>query len=656
MENIFTSSTIKNISKQSLVSKVKLNREYLLSNYVKDELNTYRMWIPFESNSDTYQVRYEVNGNKVKEIKESKSGLAVRSLFNNKGAVLIGAGNNGDIENSPASEWRISMNTPLLDSPDTRKRIRMNSGCSIKELVEASQAGSLGREIYAYSDFMYCKHLGKIPNNYMVTLRRFGAPVDDYIGSSGEGKTKQDKQISSQNLQSFGCMITWIGTPGNDMENIFKYAVSMPYKSMQAQWETGSTDADGGNGPLNSIAAAMDPAYRKHYMQGYGGRMFNSYVGKMFGGDKLLGEGRSIIDHQDNKKVYGPIDAIKSTYLRSEEGLKFDQTITLTFEYELRSYDGINGRQAMLDLLSNILNVTYTTGTFWGGGYRGSGMHQNNIFTNLNIFKTSGGITDFWDAIQKDYHDLSGRFTAAQDKAGGGIMGLINMAKAALNTLGGMMIGGMLNKLGRPVRGAANSLLSPAPVGLWHLTVGNPHHPILSLGNMILENTEISHNGPLGLDDFPTGLKVTCTLKHGKPRDIRGIENMYMKGQDRIYYSAEDKVFDMYKYSKQVRSKSGGRTSESISGGEPVIKSVTEVNESGVSMNTATENNTLNIDTAGVNSNVLKKYFGDEEPYSIWFAAKEQDHGANKLKPFPKDTTTDITTPSADNNSNKPNK
>jgi hypothetical protein len=62
--------------------------------------------------------------------------------------------------------------------------------------------------------------------------------------------------------------------------------------------------------------------------------------------------------------VYGPVDTIKGTYMRGEEGLEFDQKISLQFDYELRSYNGINPRQAMLDLLSNILNVTYTTGTF----------------------------------------------------------------------------------------------------------------------------------------------------------------------------------------------------------------------------------------------------------------------------------------------------
>ena len=78
--------------------------------------------------------------------------------------------------------------------------------------------------------------------------------------------------------------------------------------------------------------------------------------------------------------------------------------LSLVFEYELRSYNGINPKQAMLDLLSNILNVTYTTGTFWGGGYKGFAAHQSNIFANLNVFKKHGNFTDFIDNFSKDLY------------------------------------------------------------------------------------------------------------------------------------------------------------------------------------------------------------------------------------------------------------
>ena len=54
----------------------------------------------------------------------------------------------------------------------------------------------------------------------------------------------------------------------------------------------------------------------------------------------------------------------------------------------------------------------------------------------------------------------------------------------------------------------------------------------MSIGNLIIEEgTDIQHYGPLGIDDFPTGLKVTVHLKHAKSRDMIDIGKMYTMGR-----------------------------------------------------------------------------------------------------------------------------
>ena len=100
---------------------------------------------------------------------------------------------------------------------------------------------------------------------------------------------------------------------------------------------------------------------------------------------------------------------------------------------------------------------------------------------------------------------------------------------------GSAIKGSIMNKLGRPAVYAFDSLLQGDAVGLWHLTIGNPLNPIASMGNLIIDNCEISHSGPLGIDDFPTELKVVITLKHATPRDSVDIQRMYTKGRSAIY-------------------------------------------------------------------------------------------------------------------------
>lgn len=602
------------IFKNKNVSKVRYNRDYLMTTSSSQDMNTYIGFSPFKTFNDLYEDKYKpgTNGEYVKDI-DAMTGSGtpgVRSLFNKSGAVVLGSKNGSldvDVIKDPSS-WRISNNVPLMDSPETRRKIKVNSGCSVKELVAASRAGILGKSTYDYSDFMYCKHLGKISNNYLITLRRFPLPVDDFISAVGEEERKEE-WAKSQNAQSIGCMVTWLGTPGNEMSNILKYQVSMPFKEQQAQWEEGGADADAGGGILNGIAAAFDSTYRKQYMSGMAGSAFNNvanqYLPKMFqlGGNPY--NAREIEGWQDKNKVYGPVDAVKSVYIRSDEGIKFDQSFSLVFDYELRSYNGINGRQAMLDLLSNILNVTYTTGTFWGGGYKSGGAHQNSVFSNLNIFKVNGGFTDYVDAFAKDFSSFGSKLSNLASSGN-----LMETLKSALNQLGGMIIAGNLNKLGRPQKAMINSLLSPAPIGFWHVTIGNPHHPIMSMGNMILKNTTIEHYGPLGLDDFPTGLKVTCELTRGKPRDLRDIEKLYMHGNDRIFTSMGPKVFDMYKHAKSYK---GNKMSAAGNNNMEISTS-----------------NEQNISVPEELKGVLKKYFGQEDTYSIYVAAAEQEYGAHK--------------------------
>lgn len=602
-----------------VVSEIRLNREYLLSDSTAWELNTYNAFYPFATFNDLYEtaVEGEATEGQTSIKKDAKVGTpGVRSIFNKSGAVIIGTstGHTENVVTGRASEWRISNNVPLMDNRLTRAAIRDTSKCSVKDLVEASQKGLLGKATYNYSDFMYCKHLGKIPNNYLITLRRFPTPVDDYISTIGVGeKTRNNKDIKSQNPQSVGCMVTWLGTPGNEMANILKYSYKMPFKSQKAQMQDAGIDADANQTPLNSIASIFDEKYRAQYQAGQASSAANVMLGKFFKVGNAPYPAAQWNSFRDSTKVYGPVDTVKDVYTRSEEGLEFSYKMTLTFDYELRSYNGINPRQAMLDLLANILAVTYNTGTFWGGGYRGGGAHQNNIFANLNIFKKWNGFTGFLEMFSKDCQNIGNEWAKKVDQNGG----LLETIKTIANQLGGMIVAGFMNQMGRPQKVLANSLLSPAPAGFWHVTIGNPYHPIISIGNMIITNCTVEHYGPLGLDDFPTGLKVVVELDRGKSRDIRDIEKLYMHGNDRIYTSMGPKVFKMYENAKRYNNAPANEEEYKLDFGQN-SELTSRMEEFGVGKDLKAK------------QDIIQKAFGETDAYSIFIAASEQECGAFK--------------------------
>lgn len=566
-----------------------------------------------------------------KEYRRLNPMLGVKSLFNKATAITIGrdlpVGVKVDSKNSSTirkaqmkvqeqylydsvSDWRSGLNAPLTDGAATRKKMKHYNDCTIKSLVDASARGHLGRNMFSYSDFMYCKYLGRLSNNHLITLRRFSYPVDDYISSAGIGKGRKRKHAQSKNASSVGCMVTWFGTPGNNLEDILKYSVAMPFQEKSAKLEDSQVDADSGPGGIfNAMAAMMDGTYMKQYSEGKSGTLVNKYANQILGHNALGDPPYTAKDYnnfRDSNKAYGPIDRTKTTHIRGEDGLKFDMSFSLTFDYELRAYNGINGKQAMLDLVSHILAVVYQTGSFWGGGYRGGGAHQNNVFTNLNIFKGKNQtFTDYVNAFANDFQTLKARAAntafgkaitnISEGNVKEGIMDAVNALLGALNKLGGMLISGALNTLGRPQKVMLNSALTAAPVGFWHVTIGNPKAPIMSIGNLIIKNATINHYGPLGLDDFPTGLKVVVELNRGKSRDIREIEKLYTGGNDRIYASMGPKIFDMYKNAKMAYE---GNT-EKISPNSSYIYS-------------EDYENTVGYVESGMNSDQLKNHLGPE--------------------------------------------
>lgn len=540
------------------------NRPNLLSPNIAQRLNTYK-------NYSHVMIPKSRIGTKAQNLEYDRQGvLGSLALFNYTKAV------------ASENNQRLALNAPLLDYPAVKEKLRQEGDCSIGALIAASRNGTLGRAGYDYSDFLYCEHLGEMPNNYLITLRRFAAPVGDHINhnyyefgdSSVSASRNSGKSYRMQKSPAdLGRMVTWLGVDGNNMEDILSYNYSMPWSEERAQWQDLQSRPQNA-GVLGGLFNMSDAGFQQQqtngmadpYMGGltdagigatskipYVGGAAHSVLGPFFGGGTTAPYNASdFAPWNDNHKPYGPVNVIKKTYInKGDEGLSFSQDISLNFSYELRSYDGINPKSAFLDLIGNILGVTYTTGDFWGGGYRSFGAQASNKYTNLPLFQNGNkpkGFESFIDNVGQALSSMMNSITGGEGLSFDGIMN-------ALSNIGAGVTASLTNKMGRPQRQFMQSLLSPAPTGLWHLTIGNPKHPIMSIGNLIISDCKITHSGPLGLDGFPTHLQVKVTLKHGKPRSAREIEFMYLNGDSRIYSHLGNRYLDVYKNYKATNVK-----------------------------------------------------------------------------------------------------
>ena len=219
-----------------------------------------------------------------------------------------------------------------------------------------------------------------------------------------------------------------------------------------------------------------------------------------------------------------------------KRGIGATQSLALTFEYELRSYNNINPRLAMLDILCNMLALTFNNAKFWGGA--------NRYFPNQPQFGFLGDQKAFYDGRYGDYigsvvNQLGDGLGKGLDMIGNLISGILSGDLSSLTGFGkkaGSALLDLQSAKTRPKAVGFHALLSGLPVGEWHVTIGNPYRPIMRIGNLIVEGFDMNLDGHLGVDDFPEHLKFIVNLKSGRPRDKGDLESMFNEGQGRIYY------------------------------------------------------------------------------------------------------------------------
>lgn len=481
------------------------------------------------------------------------------------------------------------------------KNIDIND-CTIKTLVELSKKSpkehSLGRNTFKYADFMYCKDLGKVSNNHLIVLRKFGTPIGDDINNI-QSKDSKGNDDTLDAIIDTGRLITWFGTEDNKLEDICKYDYEMTWKPIEGDIEPkASKEEQDGDKLAQSLANITNPNYVKHYLQGSAlgkNKFINYFIGNTPG--PYASDQDYFYDDwlQDTNKVYTPRNITNRTHIY-EGKLRFNQEITLKFSYKLRYYNGIQPKAAFLDLIGNILEVTYKRGRYWGGDRRIVGPSQNT-----QAWKTINNITDTFEALISSGGDkaVEELFAGASMKSWLGFIGnsmssLGDFISGAFNQIAELSpvgkdlkngdykeaakkgVGGVIsllssnlkNKLGRPQVYAFKTIYDGSPTGLWHLTVGNPRNPILTMGNLILSKAEIQHSGPLGIDDFPTDLSVIVTLKHAQDRDIVSISKMYNKGSDGIYYKLANNLSKFF-VTEQTK---GTKTENNVKGEQEEIK------------------------------------------------------------------------------------
>ena len=90
---------------------------------------------------------------------------------------------------------------------------------------EQNDSNLFGPMPYSWSDFLYCKYYGEIPNNRLITLRRYPLPTYD----SGVAVNQKPMPPISQ-------AVTWFSDEaGNKLSELLKFTFGLAWKEIEAK-------------------------------------------------------------------------------------------------------------------------------------------------------------------------------------------------------------------------------------------------------------------------------------------------------------------------------------------------------------------------------------------------------------------------------------
>lgn len=472
-----------------------------------------------EQNVNTSNITTDVQESSEASYNEGKKVAVIDNMYGapslfNKGAVFVHPLSN---DRNGFKKYKDLRGAEKLYSTDTPE---------IPEIIQKLKSDEK-RKLH-FSDFAWAKFYDLIPNNRMLVLRRFPFPTYNNLSFAlKDGSTDKDS------IKPISKAVTYFGEEtGNNLSEILKLSGYKNYKDLTAE--------------LDFIQGVDKSADDSPFFSSLGGKAqrglkaFSALSGR---GD-ISGTQKNNVDVMLGKNWEndrrGPENVIHKTNI-PDVGVGATLEFTLVFEYKLRSWNNINPRVALMDLISNIMTLVHTNAEFWGG--------QNVVLPNHQKFPFIGNENAFYSGNYGEYLSSVVDWFSEPFKGGGGLGGIIDgIMSGDFSSLGSLLgkIGGtaldLQSSKSRSSVIGLKTLLDATPVGNYHLTVGNPLNPWASIGNLICPTFNLSFENNIGHHDMPTGVKLEVELKTATPLDSTGVQGIFANGlvTNRMYMSPEN--------------------------------------------------------------------------------------------------------------------
>ncbi len=372
---------------------------------------------------------------------------------------------------------------------------------------DTNQPGTAASLKLKSSDFAYLRDIGVMPLNRLMILRRFpeGTLVDVDLNNVKTspisvviGWVKKDT-----NLLNFSFNEVWRKQGSDDMLHL------MINKMIKNEF-----------GPdLSSLVP----------IPGWGNGFLFGILNKM-----------GLTDYDHDSLPIGDPNVLKESITRPHEefGLESSFNFELETVYEQKYIAGIDPTAATLDILSNLLKMgTSDVRTI---GKAGASLINDLRKANENPI-TGGGwvklmehvVTSFTKALTESLDEAIGEVgellkTPAPEGQTTNVASTTGktMTEKSLENITGFqklmkteifksILASTLARYQWPLRGSIAMFTGEANTP-WHLTIGNPYAPLLSMNNLYCKNVSVTFGKDMAYNDIPRTIEVKISIEQGR--------------------------------------------------------------------------------------------------------------------------------------------
>jgi len=398
--------------------------------------------------------------------------------------------------------------TAFTSNPELESDIKLSS------IIEWTQKHHPSMKLKA-EHFAYLKDFGVYPANRLIVLRRFadGVPHDLFNCSTKPTNT----MVTYYNLEKSPFTISF----NEEWDHFSDSIMTLLQDVVGIKFD----DLPGIGGIIKAAGAAAPSNLQQTVIEAIGQKL-----GLVSSGDAIYGDPNIIYEAAIRKSdSEGVHSGLKSTF-------------SMTFEttYVFREINGVDAKTMMLDILSNAVHMGTSNGRFL------LTHNANEKLSKIINAMQSGDV----DALLNDIIDAISDIVVKSGELLSNIMSnVVKDVTAAVQGDTKPIVDDILNGVNSIIRNrfsrykwklrGAIGAMTGQHTAPWHITIGNPKHPWLTVGNLIVKTVNLDFGGELSYNDMPTELTVKITLEQGRTMGAQELTSIFNNGKGRIYDTPE---------------------------------------------------------------------------------------------------------------------